>query len=226
MRKRVTVVKDYEKYFFAHLLFNIPGVYDYELIIYHSDYKQECDELVHSALDALDVMYEQYSEYFNMAEYADVVELYFDEEEEAIVQSIYEYGDERGYESILKILNYRIQQQTYFIGEREDKFKWIKDWVELFNYCIECGLSEINDACLNLYVGDIKTFPTSFLEHILESISSKDYYYYLQEFKPFKKSLEALIRLTQREAWPQDNIQTGRFLEWVMLYKNIIDNNY
>jgi len=158
-----------------------------------------------------------------MAKYADVTELYFDKDETVIVESIDEYGEERGYESILKVLNYRIKQQNSLFTEVEDEFKWIKDWVELYNYCIECGLSEVNEACLELYIGDIKTFPVPFLKHILDNVSVQDNNY-LYEFKPFKKNLEALLRIVKNDAWPKDPIQIGRFLEWVMLYESIIDN--
>jgi len=59
------------------------------------------------------------------------------------------------------------------------------------------------------------------MKFMLDDIGNYDL---LDPMIPFRKRLEQIVKLVERNDWPQNDVQFGRLLEWVDLYRNIVED--
>jgi len=214
-------MSSYNKYF-SHFVSDMPGIYDYEFIEDATGIKEYHKQLVESAKQLGDAMYESYSEWYHVSDYS---HLYDDfNEEELILSDIYKEKDIDDFKIIWSIIINRMEHTSSLINNGQGSLKDIELWVGLYNSYNETSLWDINEKpLLYLFIGDIKTFPPYFIDYLLNNIESQYCKHYYALLKPFTKRLKEIQNLVNSDAWPKSDIHKGFFIEWTIIFMELIN---
>lgn len=208
--------------YFAHFISDMPSIYYYEFIIDATDIKKYHMELVQSAKQSGDSMYQAYSEWYNLADYS---QLYDDfNKEELSLADNYKERDIDNFKIIWNIIINQMDHVSALISRGQGSLKDIELWVDLYNSYNETALYNMyEEPRLDLHIGDIKAFPPYLMDYLINNIESeycKDYYSLL---KPFTKRLKEIQNLVKREDWPKNDVHKGLFIEWTIIFEELLN---
>lgn len=210
------------EYVFAHILYEIEGIHDYECIIYDYDLNKFHEDLAEMAISVGGFFYDHYLEYFNLADFPDMTED-LNDEEHILVQNLQESGEPDGY-IMWEIINYRIKRLKRLFSTGKGTIEDIKSWVDLLNWYITCGTIDVNDTSFyEIVLGTAKDFAPYIMSRIHNCIEAPDCCY-LKEFKPFRKRIKHFLKYIEQVDWSKNHMVFGEFLEWVHLYQCIVED--
>lgn len=216
-------MSSYNKYF-AHFVSDMPGIYDYEFIEDVTDLKEYHTQLVQSAKQLGDSMYESYSEWYNVADYSHLYDDFSDDE--LSLTDKYKEKDIGDFRIIWEFIINRMEHASSLINKGDCSLKNIELWVDLYNSYNETALCEIAEGpLLYLRIGDIKTFPPYFIDYLLNNIESQYCKHYYSLLKPFSKRLKEIQNLVNLDNWPKSDIHKGIFIEWIIIFEELINQD-
>ena len=233
-----------ENYLFAHCVFNIPGVEDYEKVLVDLNSIRFQQDLSYFALNFGKTMSTYYQERFNTIDndiWNCIVETYdiTKDEKELILQClpteerklvgdknledwpVEEFPNGVIWDSLCNVINKRIKDAEILIRNGEMGLNIMQNWVDLYNRIMEEVLGTIHgeETYINIHLGDANGFPLYFIDILLGKIDYNNSNGYNYPLNPFKEVIIDLRRLVYQSDWPQNEIQFGRFLEWVRIFE-------
>ena len=208
--------------YFAHFSCYIPLIYNCEFIWNTTNIKEYHSQLILSAKQFSDLMYESYSEWYNVADYSP---LYDDlDEKELSLSNHYKKIGNDDFQIMWEIIVNRMEQTNSLIKNGKGNLKDIAWWVDLYNSYNEIALCDINEEpLLYINVGDIKTFPPYFIDYLLNNIEKQYCKHYFLLLKPFTNRLKGIQDLINCDDWPKNDIHKGFFIEWTIIFQELIN---
>lgn len=235
-----------EEYLFALCTFVISGVEDYEKILADYNMVRFHQDLSEFARSFVEIKISHYQEWFNTINsdiWDSVIETYdISKDETVLITQLLSIGEREKvqdklieewpveqfpngfiWDSLWIIIDNRIKEAEVRIRKGEGSLYAIMGWVDLYNTVMEYVLDTVGeDSSINIHLGDANKFPSYFVDNLLERIdwyNAKGYDYPLI---PFREVILALRRTINKPEWPQNEIQFGRFLEWVRIFATVI----
>ena len=208
---------------------NMPDLYQFEQLDYFYGFFSLHQEASSFMKDQLKIFYDNYYEYFNLADYADAEERLTEEERRSFSERL--QSDEIGvvFEILSEVLIQRLDIHT---------IESLKKSEELFNYIIDFGLSNYNEhrhsneAATWINIGQPAEFGIFFVEHILNQIkvyeSNKHYGHSAigESMAPFRSIIEGMKKVVNKKGWSEDDLYVGRLLMLIDIYQSLVEEQY
>ena len=236
-----------ENYLFAHCIYEISDIEKHETILADWNTVRLLHDLADFARINGELISSHYEEVFNTID-CDLWNLiigtfYFSEEEIALLveflpqrernlvenKSFDEWPVEEFiygfiWDSLWKLIDNRIKEAEHKIRNGEGTpLGIISNWVDLFNCVMENALGKMygKEAYIYIQLGDVTEFPVYFVNNVLDRIEYHQTEGYKYPLTPFREVVLALRRTIDQPDWYKNEIQFGRYLEWVNIFKAV-----
>jgi len=198
-----------KKHFYAHVLYDNPGVYDYEYIIDSSDFQKFSTEIQ-------SILEQQYEE-VRFREEINTIDI--SGWEDFIESNKIEYNDYGWFphEVIWNFLRAELVNTINGNEKNEEKYKVLDYIVSEFLRLIQDA--EIDDGNGGEYIFDINIFNDSgnFAKHFFSYLSDSER---LEcEAGILKERVKSIIWLIENHDFPNSDLHEGMLQEWVNIYK-------
>lgn len=198
-------------HYYAHVIYNNPGIYDYEYIIDNHNVKEFSEEI----LRALENNYNEIdgSEELNCIDIGGW--------EDFIEENKIEYneGDSFPYGAVWKCIKLNTQRAIDSSLKNNEKYNAIEEAVQNYSWLLECA-----DLAYGDYVFSVRIFENSrdFAEHFFQYL--KESIDYKQYIKPFKKRIDSIGYLIEERNFPNSDFHEGILSEWINIYKLVYED--
>lgn len=202
----------------AHVIYNNPGIYDYETILVDTDLARFHRSLADAARGVESGMNITFEEYFNLAEQPEVSDWYEGPDADIVREELASEEYTRS-EILWRIIERRIAAQQSAIEAGSRELDGIKEWIELANSYLEGGLWQV-DAWAVIRVADLWDFGSYLLERILQGLEEPRPHRYFAPFRPFRARAQELHRALSNGV--RTEATKVAVQEWIRLYQVVI----
>lgn len=229
-RDRVSLLametRSHEKYAFAHVVYEMPGICDDERLIWGSDLGRFHAELVDVAKHIDDLFGDHYDWCFHRAEQPGLDD-YFEDEARELLELLLKTQEYTRSDVMRRMVHFRMNRQAELIRHGKGDFEGVRSWVELFNSYIDSALYVADDGPTAwIRIERAKEFAPYLMECLLRRASPDRGGRTFGEFVPFQSRLEQLVQWVNMEDWPRSDVAFGAFLEWIELFDLSLNNRY
>lgn len=192
--------------YYAHVIYNNPGVYGYEYFIRGTNVDMFTKDIL-SSLES------NYNEIYGSEE-LNVIDL--GGWEDFLEENKIEYDSDGGfpYEAIWNCIHEKLLNTINGTYSNTPKYEMLKDELENYLWLVECAGFSCGEYLFTITIFDnSKDFAEYFFEYLMESIDNRNY------LRPFKNRIEAICHLIEDHDFPKNEFQEGVLNEWLNLYE-------
>lgn len=170
---------------------------DIEFLDWSTNLKSVNDTLVSFAVDARELLYDSYAEYFNLNDFSPILE----------TLGIDHYrGDDVSERMAWKGILELIERQRGLIEDGYEGVRVITEWVSVYEQYLECALTDVSyQTYVNIDVGDERSFPRYFADLLVGAAERIRH-------SSLKKRMENVATLIIDQGWPTNEVQLGMVL--------------
>lgn len=235
-------------YIFAHCIYDIPGISEFENLLVDTNYIRFYGDLSDFVHNTMELLTESYWEWLNImlsdiwgliietyeldaGDKALLLKLLLDDEERNLVKDKkleeWEMAElSLNWDDIWAIIDKRIKKEKDIIIEGEFNLEVILKWVNLLNIVMDLlPDTHLHNGKLyfNILIGTADDFPSYFVDNLLHRID-----YHLEKgfnypLTPFRDNIINLRSALNKLDASVNQIVFGRFLEWVNICKDILE---
>ena len=238
-----------KNYCFAHCVYEIPGIYDFEEIVFGNDILRFHERVSLFALDFAEQIRVHYFEWFNMLDLdlldfclglinednlVEVIGLLSKEEKKLVNNKtpdewpVEEFNDGTISNLTWKIIKLNIFKATSKIESGDCYIDIVETWVKDFNAYMDFFRDMMGGEpyYINIEMGNTKDFSRYIINNFIERIEYHEKRGLPYPLKPLKEPIHGILRTAERYDFPDNDIEFGRFLEWINIFNDTIHDLY
>ncbi len=198
------------EHYYAHVIYNNPGVYDYEFFENHANVNDFIKEIISSLKDNYDEI--DGSEELNIIDFGGW--------EDFLEENRIDYDSDGWfpYEAIWNCIHEKLLTALNGAFSNTQKYAALKVELENYLFLLECANFTDGDYEFMIRIFDnSKDFAKYFFDYLMESIEDRNH------FEPFRKRIENICYLIEERDFPKNEFQEGALNEWLNLYELTLD---